>query len=145
MAWAGAGVDGVEVGVELEGACLVGMSSSQVKHIADEKHKSIDTLQTSGVELKQKILELSVKKEALRAKHKEVEETLSHAEQEESQLPDAIKVLQQERDIQARKALLMMKKLKPLEGSTDEDTKEIEDANQIHLRVISAIQSLLNL
>ena len=28
MAWAGAGVVGVEVGVELEGACLVGMSSS---------------------------------------------------------------------------------------------------------------------
>jgi hypothetical protein len=30
MAWAGAGVVGVEVGVELEGACLVGMSSSEV-------------------------------------------------------------------------------------------------------------------
>ena len=28
MAWAGAGVVGVEVGVELEGASLVGMSSS---------------------------------------------------------------------------------------------------------------------
>jgi len=31
MTWAGAGVVGVEVGVELEGACLVGMSSSKVK------------------------------------------------------------------------------------------------------------------
>ena len=31
MAWAGAGVVGVEVGVELEGACLVGMSSSFTK------------------------------------------------------------------------------------------------------------------
>ena len=30
MAWAGADVVGVEVGVELEGACLVGMSSSVV-------------------------------------------------------------------------------------------------------------------
>jgi len=28
MAWAGAGVVGVEVGVEFERACLVGMSSS---------------------------------------------------------------------------------------------------------------------
>ena len=28
MAWAGAGVVGVEVAVELEGVCLVGMSSS---------------------------------------------------------------------------------------------------------------------
>jgi len=30
MTWAGAGVVGVELGVELEGACLVGMSSSRV-------------------------------------------------------------------------------------------------------------------
>jgi hypothetical protein len=64
---------------------------------------------------------------------------------EENQLPDAIKVLQQERDTQARKALAMKKKLKPVEGSTDEDVREIEEADQIRLRAISAIQSLLNL
>jgi hypothetical protein len=56
-----------------------------------------------------------------------------------------IKGLQQERDAQAHKALLMKKKLKPVEGSANEDTKEIEEANQIHLRAISAIQTLLNL
>jgi len=39
----------------------------------------------------------------------------------------------------------MKKKLKPVEGSADEDTQEIEEANQIHLRAISAIQPLLNL
>jgi len=60
-------------------------------------------------------------------------------------LPDAIKNLQQDRDNQGRKALLMKKKLKPVEGSADEDTKEIEEANQIRLCVISAIQPLLNL
>jgi hypothetical protein len=65
--------------------------------------------------------------------------------QEESQLPDALKNLQQERDAQARKALQMRKKLKPIEGSADEDTREIEEANQIRLRAISAIQTLLNL
>jgi hypothetical protein len=65
--------------------------------------------------------------------------------QEEGQLPDMIKGLQQERDSQARKALLMKKKLKPVEGSADEDTKEIEEANQIRLHAILAIQSLLNL
>jgi len=37
----------------------------------------------------------------------------------------------------------MKKKLKPVEGSADEDTREIEEANQI--RAISAIQALLNL
>jgi len=39
----------------------------------------------------------------------------------------------------------MKKKLKPVEGSADENTREIEEANQIHLRAISAIQTLLNL
>jgi len=38
----------------------------------------------------------------------------------------------------------MKKKLKPVEGSTDEDIKEIEEADQIRLRAISAIQALLN-
>jgi hypothetical protein len=32
-----------------------------------------------------------------------------------------------------------------VEGSADEDTREIEKANQIRLRAISAIQTLLNL
>jgi hypothetical protein len=39
----------------------------------------------------------------------------------------------------------MKKKLKPVEGSADEDTKEIEAANQTRLRAISAIQALLNI
>ena len=54
-----------------------------------------------------------------------------------------LKNLQQESDAQACKALQM--KLKPVEGSADEDTREIEEANQICLRAISAIQTLLNL
>jgi len=39
----------------------------------------------------------------------------------------------------------MKKKLRPVEGSADEDIKEIEEANQICLRTISAIQTLLNI
>jgi len=39
----------------------------------------------------------------------------------------------------------MKKKLKPVEGSTDDDVKEIEEANQIRLRAISTIQALLNI
>ena len=65
----------------------------QVKHDADEKHKSISVLQSSGDELKQKISNLSVKREALLAKFKQVEEALTQAQQEESQLPDALKTL----------------------------------------------------
>ena len=77
----------------------------QVKHAADEKHKSIGILQSSGDELKQRISNLSARREALLAELKQVEEALTQAQQEESQLPDALKTLQQERDVQARKAL----------------------------------------
>jgi uncharacterized coiled-coil DUF342 family protein len=117
----------------------------QLKQSADEKHKNIGSLQTSGAELKQKISDLSAMRMALLAELKEVEVTLTHARQEESQLPNAIKALQQERDIQARKALAIKKKLKLVEGATDEDIKEIKEADHIRLCVISAIQSLLNL
>jgi uncharacterized coiled-coil DUF342 family protein len=117
----------------------------QLKQIVDEKHKSIGNLQTSGDKLKQKILDLSAKRMALLAELKEVEAALTHVRQEDNQLPDAIKALQQKRDIQARKALTMKKKLKPVEGAADEDIKEIKEVDQIRLRAISAIQSLLNL
>jgi chromosome segregation ATPase len=65
----------------------------QLKHIVDEKHKSISNLQTLGADLKQKILDLSAKRTALLAELEKVETTLTHARQEESQLPDVIKVL----------------------------------------------------
>jgi chromosome segregation ATPase len=86
----------------------------QLRQTADEKHKNIGSLKTSGAELKQKISDLSAKRMALLAKLKDVEAALTHAKQEESQLPDTIKALQQERDIQARKALAVKKKLKPV-------------------------------
>jgi len=116
----------------------------QVKRLADEKHKNIDILQSSGEMLKQKISDLSARRETLLAELKQVEEALSQDQQEESQLPEMIKTLQQERNIQACKALQMKKKLKPVEGSADEDIWEIEEADQIRLRAISAIEALLN-
>jgi len=116
----------------------------KVKHLADEKHKSIGILKSSGDALKQKISDLSAQREALWAELKQVEEALFQAQQEESQLPEMIKTLEQERNVQARKALQMKKKLKPVEGSADEDIKEIEEGDQIRLRAISAIQALLN-
>ena len=77
----------------------------KVKHLADEKHKSIGIIKSSGEMLKQKISNLSAKREALLAELKKVEESLSQAQQEESQLPKMIKTLTQERNTQARKAL----------------------------------------
>jgi len=117
----------------------------KVKLLADEKHKSVGILKSSGDALKHKISDLSAKREALLAGLKQVEEALSQAQQEESQLPKAIELLEQERNVQARKALQMKKMLKPVEGSADDDMKEIEEANQIRLHAISTIQTLLNM
>jgi len=117
----------------------------KVKLLADEKHKSIGILTSSRDILKQKISDLSARREALLAELKQVEEALSQAQQEESQLPETITHLQQERNIQAHKALQMKKRLKPVEGSANDDVKEIEEANQIRLRTISTIQALLNI
>jgi hypothetical protein len=39
----------------------------------------------------------------------------------------------------------LKKKLKPVEGAADEDDKELKEADEICLRAIWAIQSLLNL
>ena len=50
----------------------------QLKHTTDEKHKSIGSLQTSSAKLKQKISDLSTRKEALLTELKEVEEALGH-------------------------------------------------------------------
>ena len=72
---------------------------------------------------------MSVRKKALLAELKEVEEALTRVAHEECQLPDDIKILQQERDGQAREALAVKKKVKPVEGSANEDTKEIEEAD----------------
>jgi len=117
----------------------------KVKLLADEKHKNIGILKSSGDALKHKISDLSAKREALLVELMQVEEALSQAQQEESQLPEAIKLLEQERNVHGRKVLQMNKKLKPVEGSADNDVKEIEEANQICLRAISAIQALLNM
>jgi len=117
----------------------------KIKLLADEKHKSIGILTSSGDVLKQKISDLSARREALLAELKQVEEALSQAQQQESQMPETIKLLEQERNVQARIALQMKKKLKPMEGSADDDMKEIEEANQIRLRAISTIQALLNM
>ena len=115
------------------------------KLLAKEKHRNIGTLKSSGDALKQKICDLSAKREALLAELKQVEDALSQAQQEESQLPETIRRFEQERNAHGRKALQLKKKLKPIEGHADDDIKEIETANQIRLRAISAIQALLNI
>jgi hypothetical protein len=56
----------------------------QLRQITDEKHKSISNLQTSGADLKQKILDLSAKRTALLAELEEVETALTHARKEEN-------------------------------------------------------------
>ena len=73
------------------------------KLLTDEKLKNIGTLKSSGNALKQKISDLSARRETLLAELKQVEDALSQARQEESQLPATIKLLEQERRSMAAK------------------------------------------
>jgi len=82
------------------------------KLLADEKHKNIGTLKSSSDALKQKISDLSAKREALLAELKQVEDALSQAQQEENQMPETIKHLEQERNTHGRKALQLKKKFR---------------------------------
>jgi len=66
------------------------------KLLTDEKHKNIGILKSFGDTLKQKISDLSAKREALLAELKQVEDALSQAQQEENQLPETIRLLEQE-------------------------------------------------
>ena len=52
----------------------------KVKLLADEKHKSIGILKSSGDVLKQKVSDLSAKRDALLVELKQVEEALSQAQ-----------------------------------------------------------------
>jgi len=52
----------------------------QVKRAADEKHKSIGALQSSGDELKQKISNVSARRETLLAELRQVEDALTQAQ-----------------------------------------------------------------
>ena len=69
---------------------------------------------------------------------------MSQAQQEESQLPEMIKLFEQERNVQARKALQMKKKLKLVEGSADDDVKEIKgaqpDPSACHIDDLGAVE-----
>ena len=50
-----------------------------MKFVANEKYKSISNLQVSGAELKQKILDVLAKREALLTELKQVKEALTQA------------------------------------------------------------------
>jgi uncharacterized coiled-coil DUF342 family protein len=59
----------------------------QLKQTTDEKHKNIDSLKTSGAELKQKISNLSAKRMALLVELKDVEAALTHASRKKATYP----------------------------------------------------------
>ena len=53
----------------------------------------------------------------------------------------ALQQLESEKQEQARYTYQLHKSIKTVPGSTEADVKEIQDANDIHLRAISVIQN----
>jgi len=60
-----------------------------------------------------------------------------------SQLPSALKQLEEEKQEQARQAYQLHKSLQPIPGSAEADNKEVQEADNVRLRVILAIQNAL--
>ena len=60
-----------------------------------------------------------------------------------SQLPLALQQLKAEKHEQARQAYQLHKSLQPILGSAEADNKEVQEADNVRLRVILAIQNAL--
>ena len=60
-----------------------------------------------------------------------------------SQLPLALKQLEAEKQEQAHQAYQLHKSLQPIPGSIEADNKEVQQANNIRLRAMIAIQNAL--
>ena len=74
---------------------------------------------------------------------KKVDEALTSITAQKAELPNTLRNLQQERDADAREAFRVKRKINPVGGSADADAKEMDEIEQIRLRAISTIQSLL--
>ena len=74
-----------------------------------------------------------------------VNQEIANIDNDLSQIPSAIEKLNGEKQERARQAYQLPKSLQPISGSADDDNREIQDADEILLRVINVIQNSLGL
>ena len=87
--------------------------------------------------------DLEVKQERLIKELEQVNQKIADVDNKLSQLPTALQQLEAEKQEQARHTYQLHKSIKTVPGSAKADIKEIQNADDIRLRVISVIQNAL--
>jgi chromosome segregation ATPase len=121
------------------------------KEIAEQKtnteniHRQIKTLGSARPIIEAEISRLEGEREQLLKKLAEVDSNIASEKKKLEDLPQTIKSLEQDRAHQGGRTLKLMKKQKTVPGSADEDDRILEEADQIRLRAVAAVQTFLNL
>ena len=87
--------------------------------------------------------DLEAKQERLAKELEQVDQEIADVDSWLSQLPSALQQLNAEKHEQANQTYQLHKSLRPILGSAEADEKEIQQADDIRLRVIAVIQSAL--
>ena len=87
--------------------------------------------------------DLEAKRERLAKELGQANQEIADVDSRLSQLPSALQQLETEKHEQASQTYQLHKSLRPIPGSIKADKKEIQEADDIHLRAIAVIQSAL--
>jgi chromosome segregation ATPase len=89
--------------------------------------------------------ELTTKRNLLLQELNKVDQDIADVNDKLSQIPSAIKKLEEKKQEHARQAYQLHKSLQSIPGSADDDSREIQEANEICLRAMKSIQNALGL
>ena len=103
----------------------------------------IISLTQSKAEMEQSKKDLEAKRERLAKELGQANQEIADVDSRLSQLPSALQQLETEKHDQASQTYQLHKSLRPIPGSIKADKKEIQEADDIHLRAIAVIQSAL--
>ena len=94
-------------------------------------------------DMEQSKRDLEAKRERLIKELEQVYQEIADVDNKLSQLPTALQQLETEKQEQARQTFQLHKSIKTVPGSAEADINEIQDADDIRLRVISVIGNAL--
>ena len=114
-----------------------------LKSLVDATQGKIVSLTQSKVAMEQSKRDLEVKRDRLLKELEHVNQEIADVDNRLSQLPSALQQLEAEKQEQARQTYQFHKSIKTVLGSAKADIKEIQDADDICLCVISVIQNVL--
>jgi chromosome segregation ATPase len=114
-----------------------------VKGLVDSIRDKINSPNQSQADLEKTKGELTAKRDLLLQELNRVNQEIATVDNNLSQIPSAIEKLKEEKQEQAHQAYQLHKSLQPILGSADDDNREIQEANEIHLRAMNVIQNSL--